>query len=334
MRYIGAAALSLVALLYQPVEAQKQVASPTRQAQQQEQKDIEFRDLFRRASELEKKLEKEPHEPKLKLLIRGLGALAIPNDISNRVWEVMHERLTKFTSGYGFTFNKDTTSVFTFDDYLVIHDFEWANSYSREQSRYVIFKEFSAIDSKRQGDNMENSHYSYETFRSIPGNSGFKIIRYPEIVDSFIPLLKSGDFYGISQLARELNFYLNRFNEAKRKKLNYDFKKHEFLSQQLSNISLMLLRNIEDNPDIEDATNPKIDMIIPLPRVAPRAPRVAERIILSGRAYRDFPYRNGYMTLSIAPNGSVDYFFQHTYGLTGDVTPVYKNLKIKFPIIP
>ena len=216
-RYVGAA-LSLVALLSHPVEAQRgQVARPTRQTQQQEQRDIEFLGLLRQASELEKKLEKEPQEPKLKLLIRDLEALAIPNDVSNRVWEVMYERINKFTLRYGFNFNKDTTSVFTFGDSLVIHDFEWANSHSREQSRYVIFKELSAIDSKRQGDNMENAHYSYETFRSIPGNSGFEIIRYPEIVDGFIPLLDSGDFYGISQLARELNFYLNIVNESKRK---------------------------------------------------------------------------------------------------------------------
>ena len=106
--------------------------------------------------------------------------------------------------------------------------------------------------------------------------------------------------------------------------------RYSFSVDQLSNIGIMLLRMIEDNPDIAGLPIPKIDMDIPLPRVT------GNRIILAGRVdYGIYTRGIKSLSLSLAPNGSVNYFLEQTDKVTpeNNTSPIYKELKINFQSI-
>ena len=99
---------------------------------------------------------------------------------------------------------------------------------------------------------------------------------------------------------------------------------------------------IEDSPDLNGLPNPRINMHKPIPTVGGN-----NRIILAERSFGnteiDFRDKNwpdkadiersldGDITLSIAGNGKVDYFFQPNDRIAGEYKkPIYRTLRIDF----
>lgn len=345
MNRLGVVSLGLLAILSeQSLEAQRTIRQPS-VAIQKSQQDVDFLRLYQEVSDLEKKLGDEPPETENRHYLRqypsgdAVQVTAGPPRISDKVWEFMQERLTKFTSRYGLSFDKNSTNIFTSGKSLVIDDFEYVTSREHPAHRYVIFNEFSAIDARKYQEKQRDHHYSYQIIRSEPkGSSGFEIVRYPEVTDGVIPLFDTADFYGISNKIRELeadNEKFIKYEDSQAKGLNHDNSRALFAYRQLQNIGVMLVRMIEDSPDLNGLPIPKINMQIAIPRVA------GNRIILGARSFgnlqakwEDMKYElslSGDLSLSIAPNGTVNYWFRRNCCVQ-DQTPVYRNLKINFPL--
>ena len=187
---------------------------------------------------------------------------------------------------------------------------------------------------------------SYQIIRSIPtGNSQFRIVTGPEIVDGIIPFFGVADFQEIAEKITEFNLegkkarsyvYINENGERVNKlRPDYDNSRLHYSLTQLNNIGVMLLRFINDQ-DMGNAPIPKL--------IGSSTPRVSgDRIILSGMALTDnnlWPEQNGmgFITLSIAPKGTINYFFQLTkVNYEGRqqpplYKPIYKTLTISFPL--
>ena len=108
---------------------------------------------------------------------------------------------------------------------------------------------------------------------------------------------------------------------------------HYFAYAQLTNIGMMLVRMIEDSSDLNGLPIPKVNMQKSIPRVA------GNRIILGAESFgnlqakrEDMKYElslSGNLSLSIAPDGIVNYFFQRECCIE-DQKPIYRDLKINF----
>ena len=333
MNKIGIAGLGLLVMLAQhPLESQR---AAIQNSQIRQERDTEFLSLYQQVGNLEKKLADEPPETKDRVYMKSVvedGKIVEfernmgPPSISDRIMEKMYDKITILASRYGFSFDRNETSTFTSGKSLVVSNM--ANGL-----QYVIFSEFSAIDSRISGVDIfiKNRIYKYQVFESIPVKSGVEIISHPEITNGLIPLFDTFDFEGISRTIMRLSLDAEKSTRYKQSESDSVYlsadERYSYSSAQLTNIGIMLLRMIEDNPDMGDLKLPipKRNMTIPTPRVSRN-----NRIILDGKAFVESPYfPYGNLTLSIEPNGSVNYFFQMAFA-SHPWPPVYKTLKINF----
>ena len=339
MNRLGITGLAALVFLSQPpMQAQVRTTIPKVQTRQA-QRDVEFLRLYDDVKTLEAKLQNEPPETehrhhiktyfedgKAEEVVEELG----PPSVSDKIGEMLHDKINKFVSRYGFSFDKYENKIFTSGENLVVKNYEY-NPHPWRQ--YIIFSELSAISCKISGIDVkiENRSYKYQVLESVPVKLGFDIIRHPEITDGYIPLFDSFDFDGISRKIRHLDLDLDKSLKYLKDENGNVYpavdERFSFSSDQLENIGIMLLRMIEDSPDIADLPIPKRDMFIPSPRVA------GNRIVMGARADSRKIYHHGNLSLSIAPNGSVNYFFQLTdvaAFVLENLPPIYRTLRIDF----
>ncbi|HLC60351.1 MAG TPA: hypothetical protein VJJ52_02895 [Candidatus Nanoarchaeia archaeon] len=355
MNKLGLVGLGLIAILSQPLEAQRRATAPSAQTWQT-QRDVEFLELYKEVNALEAKLANEPPETENREFTKfymengklvGQPTIAGPPSISDKILETKYLKILKLASRFGINFDPNETGIFTLGDYLVMSKF---------LEGYAIFNQNLVIVTSNSwgGEKSAEYHYRYQVLRSDPApNSTFKILKSPEVADGPIPLFETQNFSGIFSKIRQLerdnrmkyedsNDPRHNFNQVPEfQGLNYDNTRAHFAYAQLTNIGMMLLKMIEDGEELNGLPNPKINMHKPIPSVG------GNRIILSERSFGntgiDFNDKDwikkaeyersldGDITLSIASNGTVDYFFQPSYSIAGEYKkPVYRNLKMEF----
>ena len=337
--------ISLVALLHQPVEAQRaHLNSSSIQTKQQEQRDVEFSRLYEDISLLEEILRKNPPKDAIgnKGYRRGVaenGAEYInekftPSNVEDVIEKTFYERTAKLVSRYGLEIPAES-NIFTSGNSIIVSIpyMLTFGPFGSSTKNYLIIDEFSLIlmSPSVGGGEVFNP---YQRYVSLPTNTGFKIQSFPEVSKGIIPIFKNGDFPEIFERIKQYN---EDIVSSVRWGYGDQHPRVGFPTSQLYNIAIMLAEAVDYTSD-----DVAVNFLSKHRYVANITSRTGgSRIIVSAATASPGPkesYINlGQMSLSIG-NGdaklwwSAETVISERFVLTGPRT--YADLRIKFPISP